>query len=177
MRGGSRSAGVSASITVSVPSARKPIRREDILIPFAKALDTNIYTGRVKGKKTLGTFKTDTETVRVKRHADLEVAAHEIAHLIDGRVPKVRQAWLKGPEAKAINKELRAISYDNGKVFEGFAEYGHTMTDATYGEALRRYLHEDYKGGPVAIGSARFHQGDGAQGRHQQPGCYLVRSC
>lgn len=101
----------------------EPIRREDILIPFAKALNTSIYTGRVKGKKTMGTFQTGTETVRVKRHADLEVAAHELAHLIDERVPKVREAWLKGPDAKAINHELREISYDNGKVYEGFAEF------------------------------------------------------
>jgi len=101
----------------------EPIRREDILIPFAKSLNTSIYTGRVKGKKTMGTFQTGTETVRVKRHADLEVAAHELAHLIDERVPKVREAWLKGPDAKAINQELRAVSYDNGKVYEGFAEF------------------------------------------------------
>ncbi|WOP14589.1 LPD38 domain-containing protein [Ottowia sp. SB7-C50] len=101
----------------------KPIRREDILVPFAKELGTSIYTGRVRGRKTLGTFNTATETVRVKRHADLEVATHEMAHLIDSRVPAVREAWLKGPQAKMINKELRALSYDNGKVYEGFAEF------------------------------------------------------
>lgn len=145
----------------------EPIRREDILIPFAKALDTNIYTGRVKGKKTLGTFKTDTETVRVKRHADLEVAAHEIAHLIDERVPKVRQAWLKGPEAKAINKELRAISYDNGKVYEGFAEYVRlymTQPDAAMAKAptFSRWFDDfvqTHKYGP-AIKKAQREMGD-----------------
>lgn len=100
-----------------------PIRREDILIPFARELDTSIYTGRVKGRKTLGTFRPKTETVRVKRHADLEVAAHELAHLIDERVPAVRESWLKGPQAKAFQKELRALSYDSTKVYEGFAEY------------------------------------------------------
>ena len=53
---------------------------------------------------------------------------------------------------------------------EGFAEHGHTVTDNTYGEKLRRYLETDYKGGPIAIGSARFHQGDGAKGLEPYPG-------
>ena len=47
---------------------------------------------------------------------------------------------------------------------EGYAEHGHSLTDTVQGEKLRRYLHEDYRGGPIAIGSARFHQGDGARG-------------
>ena len=47
---------------------------------------------------------------------------------------------------------------------EGYAEHGHSVTDTFQGEKLRRYLHEDYRGGPIAIGSARFHQGDGARG-------------
>ncbi len=42
---------------------------------------------------------------------------------------------------------------------EGFAEYGQTVSDTFYGEKLRRFLANEYKGGPVAIGSARFHQG------------------
>lgn len=53
---------------------------------------------------------------------------------------------------------------------EGFAQFGHTVTDNTYGEALRQYLMHDYKGGPIAIGSARFTQGDGAKGLEPYPG-------
>ncbi len=41
----------------------------------------------------------------------------------------------------------------------GFAEHGHTVTDAFHANRLRAYLENDYKGGPIAIGSARFHQG------------------
>lgn len=52
---------------------------------------------------------------------------------------------------------------------EGYAEYGHSVTDTFQGEKLRRYLHEDYRGGPIAIGSARFHQGDGARGLEPYP--------
>jgi len=49
------------------------------------------------------------------------------------------------------------LAYDR---IEGFGEYGQTVSDTYYGNRLRKYLHEGgYKGGPVAIGSARFHQG------------------
>jgi len=53
------------------------------------------------------------------------------------------------------------LAYDR---IEGFAEYGDTLSDTYHGNKLRHYLHESYKGGPIAIGSARFHQGDGAEG-------------
>ncbi|MCY0884521.1 MAG: FAD-dependent oxidoreductase [Firmicutes bacterium] len=48
------------------------------------------------------------------------------------------------------------LAYDK---IEGFAEYGHAVSDTYYANRLRRYLWNEYKGGPVAIGSARFHQG------------------
>ncbi|MHB1322117.1 MAG: NAD(P)/FAD-dependent oxidoreductase [Acidithiobacillus ferrivorans] len=52
------------------------------------------------------------------------------------------------------------LAYDK---IEGFAEHGHTVSDFYYGNKLRHFLAHEYKGGPVAIGSARFHQGDGAK--------------
>ncbi|KLU60956.1 NADH dehydrogenase-like protein [Peptococcaceae bacterium CEB3] len=49
------------------------------------------------------------------------------------------------------------LAYDR---IEGFGEYGFTLSDTYYGNRFRRYLHEGgYKGGPIVIGSARFHQG------------------
>jgi sulfide:quinone oxidoreductase len=42
----------------------------------------------------------------------------------------------------------------------GFAAHGHTVSDTYYGNKLRQYLHGGgYRGGPIAVGSARFHQG------------------
>ncbi|MFT3960501.1 LPD38 domain-containing protein [Propionivibrio sp.] len=96
-----------------------PIRREDILVPFAKALGTSIYEGRVQGQNRLGFFRPNVQEVRIKRHADLETAAHEIAHLLDDRVPEISAAWRQD---KALADELRGISYDRTKVYEGFAE-------------------------------------------------------
>lgn len=49
------------------------------------------------------------------------------------------------------------LAYDR---IDGFGEYGFTLSDSYHGNRLRRYLHEGgYKGGPIVIGSARFHQG------------------
>lgn len=42
---------------------------------------------------------------------------------------------------------------------EGFAEFGHTFSDTFYGNEVRNYLHNEYKGGHIAIGSDRFIQG------------------
>lgn len=96
-----------------------PIRREDILVPFAKDLGASIYSGRVKGKNTMGFFRRGVEEVRIKNHADLETTAHEMAHLIDSRVPAIANEWRSN---KALRDQLKSISYDQSKVSEGFAE-------------------------------------------------------
>lgn len=109
----------SATLPASGAKRSKPMRREDVLVEFAKALGTSIYEGRVKGKNRLGFFRPGVQETRIKRHADLETAAHEMAHLIDEQVPEISQAWKSD---KALEKELRSISYDATKVYEGFAE-------------------------------------------------------
>ncbi len=48
------------------------------------------------------------------------------------------------------------LAYDK---IEGFAEFGHTFSDTFYGNEVRNYLHNEYKGGHIAIGSDRFIQG------------------
>lgn len=52
------------------------------------------------------------------------------------------------------------LAYDR---IEGFAEFGHTVSDTYFGNRLRRFLFHEYRGGPVAVGSARFHQGTQTQ--------------
>lgn len=54
------------------------------------------------------------------------------------------------------------LAYDK---IPGFAEYGDTVSDIYHGNRLRRKLHDGtYNGGPIVIGSAVFHQGNGAEG-------------
>ena len=108
---------VSAAETVAGRGA--PIRREDIIVAFAEDLGASIYTGRVKMKNALGFFRRGNEEVRIKRHADLEVTAHEMAHLIDARVPALSREWRNNSE---LRKELKTVSYDKNSVTEGWAE-------------------------------------------------------
>ena len=110
-----------AAGSTSAPATGRsaPIRREDIIVPFARDLGASIYTGRVKQKNVLGFFRRGNEEVRIRRHADLETTAHELAHLIDSRVPAISAAWRSD---KALRTELKSVSYDLSNVKEGFAE-------------------------------------------------------
>lgn len=93
---------------------------------------------------------------------------------VDSRRVTVRPAERPGAEATDLAYDYVVIAVGNRLAFErieGFAEHGYTVTDLYHGDRLRRHLHEGgYKGGPVAIGSARFHQGDGAAGLEPYPG-------
>ncbi len=108
--------------SADVPPSAKPLTREDVLVPLAKALGTSIYEGRVKGK-ALGTYTEQHEVVRIKHAADIETAAHEIAHLLDDRIPAIRKVWALGPDRKLFADELNGVSYDKKNVKEGFAEF------------------------------------------------------
>ena len=103
----------------SVADLPAPIRRETIIKDFADALGATVYEGRVKGKNRLGFFRPKNEETRIKNAADIEVAAHELAHLIDSRVPELSSAWRSD---KALREELKSVSYDQKSVPEGFAE-------------------------------------------------------
>jgi hypothetical protein len=98
----------------------KPIRREDVLKPFFKALDINPYWGRVKGNR-LGYYMPKKEVLRVKNKSDLEVTAHEVFHALDDRIPAIRAAWRNDKE---LREQLKAVSYDKNSVAEGYAEAG-----------------------------------------------------
>ena len=113
------------------PKRGKPIRREEIIAPLLKALDTRLYQGHIKGKRTLGFYLPRKEAVRVKKKSDLEVTAHEIAHLVDDRLWRrddgghagSRQPWRVGPKRRVFAEELKGVSYDVSQPHEGFAEF------------------------------------------------------
>ncbi|MGC8535976.1 MAG: NAD(P)/FAD-dependent oxidoreductase [Rhizomicrobium sp.] len=92
---------------------------------------------------------------------------------------KFRQAEVEAIDVKAQEVTMRpnerpgapsyVISYDYLVIalgarlaydeIEGFAQYGHTVSDAFHANRLLEFLENDYKGGPIAVGSARFQQG------------------
>ena len=106
-----------------LPKGKAPITREAVIAPLLKDLGMPLYQGRVKGER-LGFFQPWNEAVRVKKHGDLEVTAHELAHLLDKRFPEIRRQWLPGTKNnKAIREELKGVSYDKDKLYEGFTEF------------------------------------------------------
>tara|TARA_R110002124_G_scaffold45163_1_gene136981 strand:- start:33092 stop:37312 length:4221 start_codon:yes stop_codon:yes gene_type:complete len=109
---------------VATAVSPKPLRRETVLGPLFKDLGAALYEGRVKGEKALGFYRPGIEEVRTKRKSDIETAAHEAAHLIDDRFPEVRRMWAPATkENAALRDELRGVSYDKSKLYEGFAEF------------------------------------------------------
>ncbi|WP_407685358.1 NAD(P)/FAD-dependent oxidoreductase [Mycobacterium sp. HUMS_1102779] len=66
-----------------------------------------------------------------------------------------------GAATEALGYDYLVIALGNRLAYdqiEGFGEHGDTVSSGYYGNKLRRRL-ASYKGGPIAIGSARFHQG------------------
>lgn len=105
--------------TVLIPP--KPIRRENAMAAIERAFGVKIYQGApFKGRKMLGFFRPKTGEVRIKSHNDLEVAAHEFFHWLDRSFPGMRQLYHR-PE---FRQQLKGVSYDQSKIFEGFAEFG-----------------------------------------------------
>lgn len=48
------------------------------------------------------------------------------------------------------------LAYDR---IPGFSAHGFALTDTLQANRLRAFLHHRYRGGPIVLGSARFHQG------------------
>ncbi|VVM07357.1 hypothetical protein [Methylacidimicrobium tartarophylax] len=93
---------------------------------------------------------------------------------VDAKTVAFRPTERPGEELQKLSYDYLVLAmgahlaYDR---IEGFAAHGHTVSDLFHGQRLREPLFEGgYKGGPDTIGSARFHQGDGAEGLQPYPG-------
>ncbi len=105
-------------LTAGAEQATEPVTRETVLRPLLEALNIPIYFGRVRGQR-LGFFRKPVEEVRSKVRGDLEIATHEVAHLLDFRIPELGKAY----RSRAFRNEIRGVSYDKKKLNEGFAEF------------------------------------------------------
>ncbi|WP_338466205.1 FAD-dependent oxidoreductase [Novosphingobium sp. ZN18A2] len=98
---------------------------------------------------------------------------------VDTKSIRFTPAERPGAEDETMGYDYLVVAVGNRLAFDridGFAEHGHTVADLYHGNRLRRYLEEEYKGGPIAIGSARFNQGDGADGLEPYPGGKIPRA-
>ncbi|MHB8623645.1 MAG: NAD(P)/FAD-dependent oxidoreductase [Sulfuricaulis sp.] len=107
--------------------------------------------------------------IEVLRKDDIDFMLAEVESLdVKAQTVTVLPSERPGSTRKTLRYDYLVVAlgarlaYDK---IEGFAQYGHTVSDCYYGNALRKYLHGGgYRGGPVAVGSARF-----IQGRKERP--------
>lgn len=81
---------------------------------------------------------------------------------VDARQVFIRPAERPGAPEYAIGYDFLVIALGCNLALddiEGFAEHGHTVCDAFHANRLIRFLENDYKGGMISVGSARFTQG------------------
>ena len=122
----------------ATPDAPKDlIRRDVILQQFLKDLDLPIEIGGNMKGGTLGYHRNflgldkpgGSGAIRLKNRNQLEVAAHEVAHYLDSRIPEIKKKYSE----KEMANEIRQVSYDVTKLHEGFAEFiRFYMTDPVY---------------------------------------------
>ena len=92
---------------------KDPIRREKILRPLLKQLDIPLFQGNIAGTRgpgkgnVLGYYRTGKNLIRIKNNSDLEVTAHEIAHLIDYKFPEVKKFYT----ANRFPEEMKNLQY------------------------------------------------------------------
>jgi sulfide:quinone oxidoreductase len=114
------------------------------------------------------------DIVPVLAKDDIDFINGEVSKIdIAGRSVTFMPAERGGAEAHEIRYDYLVIALGARLAFDkiaGFVEHGHTVSDLYHGEKLRHFLKHKYQGGPIAIGSARFHQGDGAVGLVPYPG-------
>lgn len=92
---------------------------------------------------------------------------------VDTKSVTFRPAERPGAESQKICYDYLVVALGNRLAYdriEGFAENGHAISDIYHGNRLRHYLHNEYKGGGIAVGAAWFHQGDGASALEPYPG-------
>jgi hypothetical protein len=119
--------------------------RQSILVPLLAAEGVPLYQGRIKKKSWLGLYRPGRQEVRVRRKGDLEVAAHELAHLLDDKHPEIAEAlWRPATNAnKATREELKDVSYDRDNVREGWAEFVRAW--ATRPELAKKHAPKTYE--------------------------------
>lgn len=126
------------------------------------------------------TVRQHMDLVKVLEKDDIEFVHGEVCGLdVDARRVTFTPAERPGAEEEAMTYDYLVVALGNRLAFdkiEGFARHGHSVTDVYHGNRLRHYLENDYKGGPIAIGSAKFNQGDGADGLEPYPGGSIPRA-
>ncbi|MEZ5454186.1 MAG: FAD-dependent oxidoreductase [Thiothrix sp.] len=111
----------------------------------------------------------------VLKHDDINFIQGEVTGIdVDNHTVDYVPSERPGASCQNIRYDYLVIALGARLAYEkieGFAEYGDTVSDFYYGNKLRKKLHDGtYNSGPIVVGSAKFHQGNGAQGLEPYPG-------
>lgn len=120
----------------------------------------NIQMEVLAGRDPLETMLLDTPAIHAK-DANTFLNAEVVALDPDTRRVQIVPSDRPGSASESLSYDHLVIALGNRLAYDqiaGFGEHGDTVSSGFYGNKLRRRL-AAYKGGPIAIGSARFHQG------------------
>ncbi len=133
--------GIEARVDAVADAPKNLIRRDVVLQQFLKDLDLPIEIGGNMKGGTLGYHRNFLNldkpggggAIRLKNRNQLEVAAHEIAHYLDSRIPEISKKY----KEKEFGNEIIKVSYDVTNIKEGFAEFMRIyMTDPAKSQKL-----------------------------------------
>jgi hypothetical protein len=106
---------------IVLPDFTQPVTTETLKLLIKGLTNNRLYKGRIKDKKTFGTYNTINTAVRVKNYDQVEVMAHEMAHYLD---------FKRGEKFKQFKEShkvfLNSVSYTSKRdlsLDEGFAEF------------------------------------------------------
>ena len=107
---------------------KNPLRRAAILRPLIKELGVPLFEGNInrtyKKPGVLGYYMRGKDLIRMKKSGDLEVVAHEIAHLIDYKNPEIKKFY----KSEQFPKEMKVLV--NLATEEALKAYGGQRTQA-----------------------------------------------
>lgn len=122
----------------------------------------NIPAEVFEGRDPAATLRMDTSRALTEAQATFiqgEVRAIDPDTRTVSFTPKERE----GAPSETMGYDYLVIAFGCRLAYDkipGFAQYAHAASDTFYGNKLRKTLFGgQYKGGPIAVGSARFHQG------------------
>lgn len=127
----------------------------------------------MKGKQqgVLGLYTRGKETVRIKRAADIEVAAHEIAHLLDDRIPNSCDLEHR-PDEGDLQQGIEGRQLRPSQCEEGFAEFVRLyMTQPEQALSKAPEFSKWFGALPIATSTARQSRGTGRHDRVVWAGC------
>jgi hypothetical protein len=109
--------------TLTLPDETDYVRRDIARRALVQMVGSRVYTGKIKGKRKLGFYRSRNSEIRIRKYDDLEVLGHEAAHFLDfdqryqARFTRFRQQHAAELDRLSYTTDPQLIN------IEGFAEF------------------------------------------------------